>query len=152
MAIPSPITMAFQTPRRATGRAKYALFAVVILCFLFYLRNSTSTTFSSALRPIKPQRPSSISPLSPSKPGGNVADKTNSKPAKHSHPIDTLIGTAEKTFQGLLKKETHNLKSAAAEYRRRRGRHPPPGFDVWYKFAKDNGAVMVEDFFDQIQY
>jgi hypothetical protein len=74
------------------------------------------------------------------------------KPKAPPHPIDTLIEAAEKTFDDLLKKESHDLKTAAAVYRERRGRHPPPGFDVWFKFAQDNGAVMVEDFFDQIYH
>ena len=42
------------------------------------------------------------------------------------------------------------MHDAAQEYRRRRGRHPPPGFDIWFSFAKERGALIVEDFFDQI--
>jgi hypothetical protein len=72
--------------------------------------------------------------------------------AKGSHPIDTLIAAAELEFNAVLKKESHDLKTAAAVYRERRGRHPPPGFDEWFKFAQDNNAVMVEDFFDQIYH
>ncbi|PBP17347.1 capsular associated protein, partial [Diplocarpon rosae] len=77
-------------------------------------------------------------------------DKTILKAPKHVHPIKTLIDAAGKTFDELLKKETHDLNSAAAAYRKRRGRHPPPGFDLWHKFAEENGALIVEDFFDQI--
>jgi hypothetical protein len=73
-------------------------------------------------------------------------------PKSKTHPIDELIETAEKDYQSLLGKESHDLKAAAAEYRKRRGRHPPPGFDTWFKFAQDNKAVMVEDFFDQIYH
>lgn len=72
-----------------------------------------------------------------------------SKP-KLKHPIDTLIAAADKIHADLLKKESKDLNAAAAEYRRKRGRHPPPGFDAWFKFAQDNGAVMVEEFWDQI--
>lgn len=68
------------------------------------------------------------------------------------HPIDTLIAKAEKEFQQVLKKETHDLKSAARVYRERRGRHPPPEFDKWFEFARERKAVMVEDFFDQIYH
>jgi hypothetical protein len=68
------------------------------------------------------------------------------------HPIDELIGKAEKDFADVLKKESPDLKTAAAEYRRRRGRHPPPGFDIWYEFAEENNVIMVEDFFDQIYH
>jgi hypothetical protein len=91
------------------------------------------------------------------------AEKPISKPATESekastnskgsaHPIDDLIKTAEKEFAEVLKKESHDVKEAAAAYRKRRGRHPPPGFDVWFDFAKSHGAVMVEDFFDQIYH
>ena len=69
-----------------------------------------------------------------------------------THPIDELIVGAEKSFEELLKKESKDLKSAAAEYRKRRGRHPPPGFDTWFKFAQNNSAIIVEDFFDQIHH
>jgi hypothetical protein len=82
-------------------------------------------------------------------PAASESAKTT-KPKVAQHPIDELIEKAEKNFEGLLKKETHDLINAAAVYRRRRGRHPPPGFDVWFKFAQDNNAVIVEDFFDQI--
>lgn len=68
------------------------------------------------------------------------------------HPIDELIEKAEKDFDEVLKKESKDLKTAAAKYRERRGRHPPPGFDVWFDFAQKNGAVMVEDFWDQIYH
>lgn len=81
-----------------------------------------------------------------------VTEQPIANPAEPTHPIDTLIQGAEKTFQDLLKKESHDLNSAAAEYRRRRGRHPPPGFDLWFKFAQEHKAVMVEDFFDQIYH
>lgn len=68
------------------------------------------------------------------------------------HPIDTLIRQAEEEWSKLLDKETHDVAAAAEEYRARRGRHPPPGFGEWYEFAKSHGAIMVEDFFDQIHH
>lgn len=68
------------------------------------------------------------------------------------HPIDTLIEAAGKEFEKVLSKETFDLKSAATVYRKRRGRHPPPGFDKWFEFAQQHDAVMIEDFFDQIYH
>ncbi len=79
-------------------------------------------------------------------------DQPIANPTKADHPIDTLIQAAESIQQNLLKKESKDLKAAAAEYRNRRGRHPPPGFDTWFKFAQENGAVIVEDFWDQIYH
>ncbi|KAK0610388.1 hypothetical protein B0T17DRAFT_464843, partial [Bombardia bombarda] len=72
--------------------------------------------------------------------------------ATGTHPIDVLIRAGEKEFAEKLSREAKSLADAAAAYRKRRGRHPPPGFDEWYKFAKENNAVMVEDFWDQVYH
>ena len=66
------------------------------------------------------------------------------------HPIDTLIKDAADEWDGLLRKETKGLKAAAEAYRRRRGRHPPPRFDEWYRYAQERDALFVEDLFDRI--
>jgi len=157
MAFPGP-------PRRAGGLFRYGGLAVVLLGLLFYLRYS-APSFTSVHEPVEvtpthlPTVPSQDNPTSPDrKPPAVVADSgskseqpiTTAKTAVH--PIDDLIAGADKTFEDLLKKESKTLETAASEYRKRRGRHPPPGFDVWFKFAQENGAVMVEDFFDQIYH
>ena len=71
-------------------------------------------------------------------------------PPSEAHPIDKLIYAAEDTFQELVSRETRSLAEAAAAYRERRGRHPPPGFKEWYQFAKRRKAIVVEEFWDQI--
>ena len=68
------------------------------------------------------------------------------------HTIDTLIRQADDDFDALLGKESDSLAAAAEAYRQTRGRHPPPGFDLWYKFAKEKNAVVVEEFWDQIYH
>ena len=68
------------------------------------------------------------------------------------HPIEALIERAEKEFESLLKRETRDLESAAAAYRHVRGRHPPPGFDAWHSFAVEHGAIIIEEFWDQIYH
>lgn len=157
MAFPGP-------PRRAVGLARYVLLAVIILGILYYLRISAQNAASnSAYTPVDstpedlPQVPSPQNPVKPGiEPAHSAVEPHVGKPifapSTNEHPIDTLIAAAEETFEDLLKKESHDLPSAAAEYRERRGRHPPPGFDDWFKFAQENGAVMVEDFFDQIYH
>ncbi|AEO68497.1 glycosyltransferase family 90 protein [Thermothielavioides terrestris NRRL 8126] len=70
----------------------------------------------------------------------------------NKHPIDALIQAAEREFAAKLSKSTQTLAAAAAAYRKRRGRHPPPWFDKWYKFATEHGAIIVEDFWDQIYH
>lgn len=71
---------------------------------------------------------------------------------KPDHPILHLIAEADKEFDALLGKETKNLQDAAQAYRDRRGRQPPPGFDVWFQFAQNHSAIIVEDFWDQIYH
>lgn len=66
------------------------------------------------------------------------------------HPIVELMNEARHRHEALLSKQTKDVKAAAAAYRDRRGRHPPPGFDTWYKAALASDAIMVEDFFDRI--
>lgn len=95
--------------------------------------------------PIEPVQP----PTAPEKP---QAPAKPQEPERPWHPIDTLIMEADTLFQDTMMKESHSLRNAAAAYRTRRGRHPPPGFDQWYEHAKDNGALIVEDFFDQIYH
>ncbi|KAK3690489.1 hypothetical protein B0T22DRAFT_377983 [Podospora appendiculata] len=72
--------------------------------------------------------------------------------ATGTHVIDGLIRDAEKVFTDKLSREATSLAEAAAAYRSRRGRHPPPGFKEWYEFAKTKNVVMVEDFWDQIYH
>lgn len=69
-----------------------------------------------------------------------------------THPIDRLVRGAHAEWQRLLTRESHDLESAVAQYRARRGRHPPPGFAEWFKYAKSSNAIIVEDFFDQIYH
>ncbi|TLD32736.1 hypothetical protein PspLS_00270 [Pyricularia sp. CBS 133598] len=94
----------------------------------------------------------SISRLSFTSVGGQSRPKHAGDGAikNDKHPISRLMRDADETFQRMLSKQSYTLEAAAAMYRERRGRHPPPGFDVWWNFASQHKAVMVEDFFDQI--
>lgn len=86
------------------------------------------------------------------KPGQAESRPEETEEAKEHHWIDDLIAAADTEYENFLAKETKGVKEAAAAYRRRRGRQPPPDFDKWVAFAEENGAVMVEDFFDQIYH
>jgi hypothetical protein len=71
-------------------------------------------------------------------------------PPAHKHPIEKLIADANTRKRKLLAQESHDLESAASKYRKRRRRHPPPGFDVWFSYAQDHSSVVIEEFFDRI--
>jgi hypothetical protein len=66
------------------------------------------------------------------------------------HPIEHLIDLASQQFDESSRHETHSLNQAAAQYRRRRGRHPPPGFSAWHAYATAHNATISEKFWDQI--
>ncbi|KAI5862073.1 glycosyltransferase family 90 protein [Durotheca rogersii] len=66
------------------------------------------------------------------------------------HPIDQLIRDAYADHQKLLSQQSFDLPVAAARYRARRGRHPPPGFEAWFRYAIEHDAIVVESFFDRI--
>ena len=133
-------------PRFPRPRFKSLLyFATTIFCLLYLtLRYHEDIAEIPDRWPIfSPERATSLS--SP-----HAIFTKHDDPTQQLHPIDTLIERADGQFPELLAKETHGLQEAAQAYRARRGRHPPPWFDEWVKFAEDHGAIMVEDFFDQI--
>lgn len=85
------------------------------------------------------------------KPDAAKPSRYDDRPAE-PHPIDTLIRNASRSFNNIFWKESLNLHQAAAAYRKRRDRHPPPHFDKWYEYARKHDAVMIEDLFDQIYH
>ncbi|KAH0551759.1 hypothetical protein GP486_007022 [Trichoglossum hirsutum] len=74
------------------------------------------------------------------------------QPSPGSHPIERLVLEAETAFEKLVSTRASDLKSAAAAYRSRRGRHPPPGFDAWFDYAQNHDSLVIEEFFDQIYH
>ncbi|KAI0871714.1 capsular associated protein [Hypoxylon argillaceum] len=69
-----------------------------------------------------------------------------------SHPIYKLTQDAQIQFKQQLEKRSLSLEQAAGRYRERRGRHPPPGFDLWFSAAQNSSAIVVEDFFDRVYH
>lgn len=161
------------------GRAYSRVAIVLVLLFLvFHLISSRKdlTTFAinespashnstpfTAVDQSSSQKPTSQKPH-PSSPEvsnlNHTSDQAAQVPSGKKTPqtpdrarlITDLINKGERTFQGLLTKQSNTLEQAAAAYRTRRGRHPPPGFDKWFEYAQANDAVIVEEFWDQIYH
>jgi hypothetical protein len=136
-------------PRRASGLIRYAVAAVFLISVFYYLNHYTADVPSSYLKNEASDHGSHTSEGGKQRP---VNGGASSHGAKTSHPIDYLIQTAQDTFDELIAQESNSVEAAAAAYRKRRGRHPPPGFKEWYEFAKERNAVIVEDFFDQVYH
>lgn len=69
------------------------------------------------------------------------------------HPVDTLIYQSRTSADRWLVQAStsQSVRVAVDEYRdRHSGRSPPPGFDVWFEFAKSRGSVVL-DHFQQIE-
>lgn len=58
---------------------------------------------------------------------------------------------AQRRFDALMNGRARSVAEAARNYRERRGRHPPPGFDAWYSYTQAHDLLVVESFFDRIE-
>jgi hypothetical protein len=65
------------------------------------------------------------------------------------HPILDLMRDGDEAFRTYDEGRSKTFKETVTKYRRKYGRHPPPGFRDWYKFARDRNVYNVDDF-DQI--
>ncbi|ETS82870.1 hypothetical protein PFICI_04746 [Pestalotiopsis fici W106-1] len=83
-------------------------------------------------------------------PGGTPEPESDPAAPSNKHPIEELMADARMRQETLLAARSWDLPTAAARYRKRHGRHPPPGFDAWLQYALDHDAVVVESFFDRI--
>lgn len=129
------------------------LLSICIIFILVYRSRTISDTLPAIQLPHllhsdKTSSAGSFSTYIPLAPG-SATDAINEAHAP-AHPIDSLLRKAETQVDGLVSKQTKGVTDAAEAYRKRRGRHPPPRFDQWVKFAEEHDAVIIEDFFDQI--
>lgn len=110
-----------------------AVFAVFMQAGLWSARKTAHEVFPD--NSLIPQAPSLMSLV-----------KGNARHTVTEHPIPKLMAEAETKFRKLLARQSQTLPQAVAEYKRRYGRDPPQGFDDWWKFIRDNGVLMVDEY------
>ena len=66
-----------------------------------------------------------------------------------AHPISGLMQEADKNWRKYEEGRSTSFRQTVRNYRRKHGRHPPPGFKEWYKYARSRNVHNVDDF-DQI--
>lgn len=66
--------------------------------------------------------------------------------AQDLHPISQMMQEADKTWRYYEEERSRTFRECVAKYRRKYGRHPPPMFDEWYKFARERHAHNLDDF------
>ncbi len=113
-------------------RSRFIIVAVTFLFFLYFLSLFSRSAYSASRWP-PPLPPRTLQPTD-------------------AHPISHLIHDARRNFQKLLSRRSFTVEEAATRYRDRRGRHPPPGFGIWFAQASKDGAIIVEEFFDRIYH
>ena len=72
-----------------------------------------------------------------------VASET---PFDDSHPIQTLMADADARWRQYETSRSTSFRQVVEKYRSKYGRHPPPGFKDWYKFARDKNVWNIDDF------
>lgn len=151
--------------RRPSSVVRYLLAIFLVLTILYALNHrvpivKTATSSPSLFhdhesepRPPVDERPppaATDEEKPASKPTADAQTENSSGSSDDGHPIGKLIYDAQHVFAELMSKESRSIEDAAQAYRKRRGRHPPPGFEKWYTFARNKNSIIVEDFFDQI--
>ena len=63
-----------------------------------------------------------------------------------NHPISLAIADADRRWLEYDTNRSRTFVETVNRYRREYGRHPPPGFPVWYRFAREKNAYNVDDF------
>ena len=82
-------------------------------------------------------------------PGPGSASEQYNNPAVDLHPITALMRQADARWRAYESSRSTSFKQVVEQYRSKYGRHPPPGFKEWYKFAKSKNVWNIDDF-DQI--
>lgn len=62
------------------------------------------------------------------------------------HPIVGLMRQADTAWNEYEDNRSTTFKETVAKYRRKYGRHPPPAFRDWYKFARERNVHNIDDF------
>ncbi|MCJ1274967.1 hypothetical protein MMC21_002766 [Puttea exsequens] len=63
-----------------------------------------------------------------------------------AHPISVLMQEADKAWRKYEEGRSTSFRQTVRNYRKRHGRHPPPGFKEWYKFARKRNVHNIDDF------
>ncbi|KAH8811939.1 glycosyltransferase family 90 protein [Xylogone sp. PMI_703] len=62
------------------------------------------------------------------------------------HPIAQYMKDADKVWSEYEESRSMTFRETVAKYRHKHGRHPPPGFRDWYKYARDKNVHNIDDF------
>ena len=146
------------------GRRRLYLFAAFAGAFILLFYTSVVTRQQASLSPDVPQitipdrpipPPLSKDPIQAPPPpwlddnndDGDRLDETTE--IVDQHPIFDLMQDADQALADYEDGISRTFAETVTKYRTRYGRHPPPGFKKWYRFARKRNVHNIDDF-DQI--
>ena len=78
---------------------------------------------------------------------GNLTSHLTVAPWTSSHhSIYHLAEEANARFEKIQRQQSQSLLDVVADYKKRYGRSPPPGFDEWCQFAVDNDVQWIDEY------
>lgn len=60
--------------------------------------------------------------------------------------ITCRVELAQRKYDSLLARQSRTVEQAIVRYVQQYSRSPPPGFEHWFNFAKENQAVIIDDY------
>ena len=85
-------------------------------------------------------------PGRPNKPWQSDETLAESLEPIDAHPISLLMAEADKAWRTYNDGISTTFRETVSKYRRKYGRHPPPGFKEWYMFARKKNVHNIDDF------
>lgn len=82
----------------------------------------------------------------PPPPWIDESDFGQSNETVDQHPITDLMHEADQKLHQYEDGISTTFRDTVAKYRVKYGRHPPPGFKEWYRFARKRNVHNVDDF------
>ena len=129
--------MSQHDPVETSWNPRKSYFFLAALAFVFFQAGLLTGHWTTENHfPEDPTTSSQLGRSSSTRLAGNVVE----------HPIPRLMADAEHQFRALLSRQSHSLRGAVAEYKRRYGRSPPKGFDAWWRFVKKNGVKIIDEY------
>jgi Glycosyl transferase family 90 len=132
-------------------------FLIAALGTLYFLYELTLLTGNEGRDRVSyvpiPDGPADVAPpyfeVPPSSPKSYAPPEPASTHIPDAHPITTLMKEADARWRVYESSRSRSFRQVVEKYRSKYGRHPPPGFKDWYKFARQKNVWNIDDF-DQI--
>jgi Glycosyl transferase family 90 len=138
-------------------RAFIVIVSIGVLALLFnvlsLMGDAVPTRISNIHRPGRPKQsptPEQDSPIeAPEHEDGDIDEEETpglETDAPDPHPIHDLRLEADQRWRKYGSGRSRTFRRTVEKYRNRYGRHPPPGFKEWYKFAREKNVFNIDDF------